>query len=176
MKKAVFLVLLVSFTLVSQAQEYTLADASKMTIAGSSTVHDWEVAANTLKATLVYDGTAPKQINLEVAIEDIKSERGAAMDKKMHEALKKEEHPKVTFKLTEVKNTSTLVGSLNIAGTEKTVEVPVTIEKVSEGLKISGQKKLTLQDYGMEPPTAMFGQIIVGDEVTVNFDLIFSKQ
>ncbi|WP_276165304.1 YceI family protein [Zobellia alginiliquefaciens] len=175
MKKAVFLVLFVSLTWLGQAQEYALSDASKMTISGSSTVHDWEVAANTVNATLEYDGTAPKKINLEVAVEDIKSERGAAMDKKMHEALKKEEHPNVTFKLVEVKNTSILVGTLNIAGTEKSVEIPVTMETVSDGLKITGQKKLILQDYGMEPPTAMFGQIIVGDEVTVNFDLTFSK-
>ena len=68
------------------------------------------------------------------------------------------------------------MGSLNIAGAEKTVEIPVTMETASEGLKIKGQKKLVLQDYGMEPPTAMFGQIVVGDEVTVNFDLLFSKQ
>ena len=177
MKNTFLLVLLVAFTFVGRAQdEYTLSDTSTLTINGTSTVHEWEVAANSVSATLIYDGTAPKEIDLEVAVDDIKSERGAAMDKKMHEALKKEAHPKVIFKLKEVKGTSTLVGSLNIAGAEKTVEIPVTMETASEGLKIKGQKKLVLQDYGMEPPTAMFGQIVVGDEVTVNFDLLFSKQ
>ncbi|MBU2948806.1 YceI family protein [Zobellia uliginosa] len=177
MKNIFLLLFLGAFACVGQAQgEYALADASKMTISGSSTVHDWVVAANTVSATLTYDGTAPKQIDLEVAVADIISERGATMDKKMHDALKKEEHPKVTFKLTEVKDKSTLLGMLNIAGVEKTVEIPVSMNTVSEGLKISGEKKLILQDYGMEPPTAMFGQIIVGDEVTVIFDLIFSKQ
>jgi hypothetical protein len=35
--------------------------------------------------------------------------------------------------------------------------------------------KIVLQDFTIEPAKAMFGQIIVGDEVTVNFDLIFSR-
>ena len=176
MKKIVLLMLFVASSIIGQAQdEYTLADSSKLTISGTSTVSDWDVVANSVAANLKYDGVAPKQINLEVEVADIMSERGASMDKKMHDALKKEQHPKVTFKLTEVKNKSTLVGSLAIAGVEKTVEIPVKMESNSEGLKISGKKKIVLKNYNIEPPSAMFGQIIVGDDVTVNFDLVFSK-
>ncbi|CAM4142423.1 YceI family protein [Zobellia nedashkovskayae] len=176
MKNIALLLFLIAFTYIGKAQDnYSLSDTSKLTISGSSTVHEWVVTANTVAATLNYDGTAPKQIDLEVAVADIKSERGETMDQKMYDALKKEKHPKVTFKLTEIKDKSIFVGSLNIAGVEKTVEIPITMENASENLKISGQKKLVLQDYGMEPPSAMFGQIIVGDEVTVNFDLVFSK-
>ena len=36
----------------------------------------------------------PKTIEFEVAVAEIQSERGAAMDKKMHAALKKEEQDK----------------------------------------------------------------------------------
>ena len=42
-------------------------------------------------------------------------------------------------------------------------------------IQIAGKHKITLQDYNMEPPTAMFGTIVVGDDVTVNFDLVFAK-
>ncbi|MDO6515589.1 YceI family protein [Zobellia uliginosa] len=176
MKNTFLVWLLVAFTFVGRAQdEYVLSDQSKLTISGTSTVHDWTVAANALSGRLGYDGTAPTQIDFEVAVENIQSERGAAMDKKMHAALKKEEHPTITFKLKEVKDKSIFVGVLRIAGVEKSVDIPVDMESDSQGLKITGKKQLTLQDYGMEPPTAMFGQIIVGDEVTVNFDLRFSK-
>ena len=43
-------------------------------------------------------------------------------------------------------------------------------------MKLKGAKEITLQDFSMTPPTAMFGQIVVGDKVTVNFDLVFVKE
>ncbi|WP_446050442.1 hypothetical protein, partial [Zobellia laminariae] len=89
MKKIVLLMLFVASSIIGQAQdEYTLADSSKLTISGTSTVSDWDVVANSVAANLKYDGVAPKQINLEVEVADIMSERGASMDKKMHDALK----------------------------------------------------------------------------------------
>ena len=57
----------------------------------------------------------------------------------------------------------------------KGVEIDAEIISDTDVMKIKGEKKVILQDYGMEPPTAMFGQIIVGDEVIVKFDLVFEK-
>jgi polyisoprenoid-binding protein YceI len=36
-------------------------------------------------------------------------------------------------------------------------------------------KKIALEDFGIKPPTAMFGQIVVGDTVVVKFELIFDS-
>jgi polyisoprenoid-binding protein YceI len=94
----------------------------------------------------------------------------------MHAALKKEEYPKVVFELEEVKNTSTLTGSLTIAGTKKEVEIEAEMVLEGTSMKLKGVKEITLQDFSMTPPTAMFGQIVVGDKVTVNFDLVFVKE
>lgn len=174
--KSILLFLFLGFSAIGLAQEtYKLSEESKLTIDGTSTVHDWTVAANKMEGNLKVKDNAPVAIQFNVAVADIISERGAAMDKKMHKALKKEEHPKVSFALTEVKNTSVLVGTLSIAGTKKDVEINADIVAEGNLLKLKGAQKIILQDYGMEPPTAMFGQIIVGDEVTVNFDLVFEK-
>jgi len=175
MKKVIALLFL-SFAYIGFAQEtYTISSDSKLTIDGTSTVHDWTVLANSMTGNVTAEEGLPKTIEFEVAVAEIQSERGAAMDKKMHAALKKEEHPKISFKLTEVKNSTNLAGKLNIAGQEKAVEIPVKMNTDNGSLKISGEYAITLQDYGMEPPTAMFGQIIVGNDVTVKFDLDFSK-
>lgn len=161
---------------VALAQDsYTLSDQSSLTIDGSSTIHDWTVTANTMSGSIKVEGTTPKEILFEVAVDNIKSERGPTMDNKMHAALKKEEHPKVIFNLSEIKNQSVLMGTLTIAGQEKMVEIPVKMSSSEGNLYFAGEQKITLQDYGIEPPTAMFGQIIVGDDVTVKFDLVFSK-
>ena len=162
--------------IVSSAQDsYTLSDESSVTIDGTSTIHDWTVTANTMNGSVTAEGTAPKEIIFKVDVENIKSERGATMDNKMYAALKKEQHPEVTFNLTEVRDESTLIGTLSIAGQEKTVEIPVKMDASEEHLKLAGEQKITLQEYGIEPPTAMFGQIVVGDDVTVKFDLVFTK-
>lgn len=175
MKKIVTLVL-VSFTYLGLAQEtLTLSSDSKLTIDGTSTIHDWTVVANSISGSTIAEEELPKTIEFEVAVAEIQSERGATMDKKMHAALKKEEHPKISFNLTEVKNSTSLAGRLNVAGQEKEVEIPVKMDAENGRLKISGEYAITLQDYDIEPPTAMFGQIIVGNDVTVKFDLVFSK-
>ncbi|MEO9892845.1 YceI family protein [Aurantibacter sp.] len=155
---------------------YTLSSDSKLTIDGTSTVHDWTVTANTLKGALSADANQLKTIDFQVAVADIKSERGATMDKKMHAALQKESHPQVVFKLKELKNESILVGTLEIGGKTNEVEITSTVSSEGQSLKISGEYGLALKDYEIEPPTAMFGQVIVGPDVTVKFNLIFTKE
>lgn len=173
--KNIFLLFLLGFSFVGIAQDsYSLSEESKLTIDGTSTVHSWTVAANSISGKLTA-ANAPKTIEFEVDVAEIMSERGPTMDSKMHAALKKDEHPKVLFELREVKNTNLLVGSLTIAGTKKEVEIETQIIAEGTSMRLTGSKKITLQDFGMTPPTAMFGQIIVGDEVTVQFDLVFVK-
>jgi polyisoprenoid-binding protein YceI len=133
-----------------------------------------------MEGSIEKEGDALETVDFSVAVADIHSDRAAAMDKKMHEALKKEEHPRVLFSVKGAnvpKNENQeLKGTLNVAGVEKEVAVPVTVtESGEDGLQISGEHKIVLQDYEIEPPTAMFGTIVVGDEVTVKFDLKFSK-
>lgn len=175
MKKILLLVFL-GFSLTGFSQTYTLSSESKVTIDGTSTIHDWTVTAHKMDGNLEVQEGTPTQINFEVSVADIISERGATMDKKMHNALKREEHPKVIFELQEVKDASTLFGTMLIAGVEKSVEVNTEVASEEDLMTFKGSKKIILQDFEMEPPTAMFGQIVVGDEVTVNFDLVFKKE
>ena len=175
MRTLIFLMLICQTAMVSAQDTYKLNDNSAMTISGSSTVHDWTVTANQMEGTLEMKANAISKIGLTVPVESIKSERGPTMDNKMYAALKKDEYPSVRFQLQEVKGTTVLTGMLNIAGTEKSVQIVAEINPTYDAITIKGEKKLVLQDFGMEPPTAMFGQIVVGDEVTVQFDLIFTK-
>ncbi|MEP3209239.1 MAG: YceI family protein [Maribacter sp.] len=176
MKNIVSLFVCLGFSMAVLAQEsYRIASESQLTIDGTSTVHNWTVSANKMKGSLSLQNGSPAAINFEVTVADIISERGATMDKKMHAALKKETHPKVSFVLEQTKNTAILVGVLVIAGIEKTVEIDAEIETDGSELKIKGEKKIILQDFEINPPTAMFGQIIVGDEVSIKFDLIFNR-
>lgn len=153
---------------------YTLSEQSELTISGTSTVHDWTIAANNMKGFLSHSGEI-MDLGLKVPVSKIKSERGAAMDKKMHGALKLEQHPEIKFKFQEItKNNGFVInGRLRIAGVEQEVELPSDITLLNGSYTIKGEYKIALQDFGMEPPTAMFGQIVVGDMVTVSYNLVF---
>ncbi|NKI26023.1 YceI family protein [Arenibacter sp. 6A1] len=182
MKNILLLLLLLPVVFISQAQEkYSLSPKSVVTINGSSTVSDWIVEANAMKGTIQNKENLIKELTLEVTVEKINSERGASMDKKLHSALKMEEHPQVTFKLKELTekdadaSKGTIKGLLTIAGVTKDVVLSCEIRKTGKEYFIKGNKEINLTDYNIAPPTAMFGQIVVGENVTVNFDLVYSK-
>ena len=182
MKNRLSFIVILFLVFAGYSQEtYTLAKESVLKINGSSTIHDWTVTANSMKGSMKMDAGVLKNLLFQVEVEQIKSERGAAMDKKMHAALKKEEHPEVTFKFQEIKkdtgseNSFHIMGLLNIAGTEKEVDITSEFQEVGGKYVFKGNKEIKLQDFNMEPPTAMFGQIIVGDNVTIDFDLVFTK-
>lgn len=183
MQNRLSLLVVLFMVLVGHSQEsFSLSSTSTLKINGSSTIHDWTVEANSIKGSMEIKGEEIKELLFQVDVAKINSERGAAMDKKMHAALKKEEHPQVSFKLQEVKkvseavNTVNLKGLLTIAGVGKEVEITSQFQNVDGNYTFKGAKEITLRDFNMVPPTAMFGQIIVGDDVTVDFDLVFAKK
>ena len=180
MKNTFLTLFLMGLTVSSFSQgSYMLSEPSAMTIDGSSSLHDWKVTANTMEGTVAENGGSVTAVDFSVAVADILSDRAAAMDNKMHDALKKEEHPQVTFTVKNINaamgENQELKGKLNIAGVENEVSVHVTIAQKDGKLHITGERKIALKDYDIEPPTAMFGSIVVGDDVTVKFDLVFTK-
>lgn len=175
MKQYITLVFLLSSLLALSQKKYMLSENSKLEIDGSSTIHDWTVVAKIMKGTLETRKEKPTVVNLEVKVAGIKSERGAVMDKKTHNALKIETSPEVTFAMQKVDDTSIMQGVLSMAGKTKTIEVPTKIINTGKTIQITGSYPITLQDWDIEPPSAMFGQIVVGNDVTVRFDLVFSE-
>ena len=180
MKNSFLLLFLIGSALVVRAQEsYTLSEESTLSIDGTSTVSDWTVIADAMEGSLQENSGAISSIDFSVPVADIKSGRAEAMDSKMHEALKQEEHPQVTFSIKDatspIEENLKLKGTMNIAGVENEVSVPVNITQKNGVVRISGERKISLQDYDIEPPSAMFGSIVVGEEVTVKFDLEFTK-
>ena len=175
--KGCFSIFFVCIGCMAIAQEsYTISPESVLTITGTSTVHDWEVTANAIQGSIIANEKVISDLDIEVPVIEIKSERGAAMDDKMHVALKSEQHPMVFFKFKELGQKGALHGILMIAGVEQEIEVAGKFDASKDRIGVSGTHEIELAAFGMEPPTAMFGQIVVGDTVSVRFDLIFLKE
>lgn len=83
--------------------------SSKMTIAGTSNVHNWvsDVTKITATADLSMEGTHLKSLNafaVSIPVNSIISSSGSIMDKKTYSALKSSDYPTIGYKLIKVTN------------------------------------------------------------------------
>ena len=158
---------------------YTLK-SHKMSVDGTSSLHDWtsDVTKVDWSGKLTVEGNSVKAIsdvNLKIAVADIKSEKGGMMDDKTYEAFKSEQNPNITFKLTSATVTGPTIkanGSLTMAGVTKPIVMTVTSKVLADGsVHFSGSQVINMKDYKMVPPKAVMGTIKVGEKVTVLFEL-----
>jgi len=190
-----FLILLAYQAGYTQSVKYSVSDETKMTVSGTSTLHDWTSEVNEVKGYVEVDENfagdgkvnvddVVKLVNISVPVKSIISPRGATMDKKTYNALKSEEHPEIIFALKDNKVSSVdgegftveAAGDLTIAGVTKQVSFPVHGKISGDKMNFEGAYKLNMIEYEMEPPTAMFGQIVTGEEVEIKFDLVVNRQ
>jgi polyisoprenoid-binding protein YceI len=154
-----------------------------ITIAGTSTMHDWTMTTKdgVLQAnlTLNADGTL-SQINslqLNVPAESLKSGKGA-MDKNAYNSLKTDKFKQITFALTSTQVTGNEVkctGNLTISGVTKVVQLDASCKLQPDNtFNCKGSKALKMTEYKVEPPTFMFGSIKTGDDITISFETTLS--
>lgn len=166
----------------AQAQQtLTLADDSQLWIDGTSNKNDWTVYAEALSGSVQMRGDAVEQVELTVPSADLASRKSTIMDRLMHQALTTDDHPAIVYTLTKAVPegaqdgalTLRTTGTLTLAGVTNEVVVPVSGERMADGrVRFTGTHPLLMTDYGIRPPTAMFGALRTGDEVIVHFDLI----
>jgi polyisoprenoid-binding protein YceI len=171
---------LMLMTLASFAQSYSLSGSPVVTIAGTSTMHDWTMTSTeaTCQATFETDasGNPIKIASLVISIpaESLKSGK-SAMDKNAYNALKTDKNKLITFQISTAQingKTITSNGNLTIAGTSKPIDVSATFEVLGDrSVQFKGSKKMKMTDYKVEPPTFMFGSIKTGDEITISYEL-----
>ena len=184
---------LVCVCVVSSAQTvYKVLPASKVEVSGTSTLSNWIVrseelsgeisfapAAKNVNSAPVAQGTI-SQATLTLDVSSIKSEKGETMDNKMYNALKKDSYPVITFSLKRVMQltgTSTVAatGEVTLAGVTKPMSFDLNMDVANNAFHFHGEESLKLSDFQIEPPTAMFGQIETGDDITVSVDVFFGK-
>ncbi len=183
------IMMMVVTTQISVAQTFNVNNtASSLIIEGTSNIHDWEIEAKDQQGKLIAelnDGQLVKltQLDFVVKAESLKSGKGG-MDKNTYKALNTDKHKTITYKLTEVKSIDctttgnckvTTTGNLTIAGTTKPIEIIFDAKVNGDKMVLSGTKSIKMTDFKVDPPTAMFGTITTGDELTIKFQTVFNK-
>lgn len=167
----------------SAAGQASYKQTGDITIAGTSTMHDWTMtskeASYSAAFELAADGTPTRlsTVTLTLPAESLKSGKDA-MDKNAFKALKTDKNKQISFQLTSSKITGKIItctGNLTIAGTTKPVDVDVTWEVKNGNMVCKGSKKIKMTNFNVEPPSFMFGSVKTGDEITVTFDVTLSQ-
>lgn len=186
-KSAIFILVLMTVTGL-QAQSPYYLKASKLTVSGTSSLHDWVSDVTSLEWSgdiLIKDGKIAeiKNVQAKMLVTSIKSTKGRIMDSKTYDAFDADKNPHITYKLAQAKIEDTgteftisTTGALTMAGATKSIDMTLKAKLLSNGdIQLRGSKKLNMRDYKMEPPTAMMGTIKVGEEVTIDFDLTITS-
>jgi polyisoprenoid-binding protein YceI len=183
---------------------YKAAPGSKVSIDGTSTVHDWTVEGKMIAGSMEWDAAYPldpantsfpeikkmPKVEVKIPVTFLKStKKSKLMDKIMYTAMRIDKAKFIEYKLkslkvkkTERKAGDPIVfdseGDLIVAGTKKTIKMPVTFTWIKGGIiKISGATKVKMTDYGIEPPAPKVaaGMIKTGDEVALKFEWLTKK-
>lgn len=173
------------------AQAPLTIEKAKITIAGTSNVHDYTATTADAKVTRVQfaiDVAGPTfweevqkpgglaSFDLEIKAETLKSTKDG-LDKNMYKALKTKEHALITFSLKRIAGAPgalQAIGLLKIAGVEREVTLPLKTVRQGQGLAVSGEVDVLMTDFGIAPPKAMMGMVKADPKITVTFDVLLA--
>jgi hypothetical protein len=170
-------------------QKYHLVDEKvKLKIKGTSNLHDWTMQAEKLTGNIYarLNGSSIETIkagSIRVEVDEIQSGK-RIMNNKTYDALRSDKHPYINFQLKSVDDmysagrnfSGKARGILTIAGQSRNVTIPVSGNIEDNSIIIDGDYLIKMTNYEVDPPTAMFGSLKTGDEVTVEYKLLFKTQ
>lgn len=173
--------------------------SSRLTVEGTSTIHDWTVEGHLIRGELIFQDIEPASlwthanpfpqaldvtVHVEIPVDSLKSDNNG-LNRRMYEALKADVHPTMTYRLerAEIRTGQTAdasgsgaslivetAGVLTVAGVDRTVDIPMQVTRLpGDGLEVSGETSLKMTEFGIEPPRAMLGALRTGDTVKVQW-------
>ena len=173
-------------------EQLVLQPQSRLWIDGTSTIRSFTCKAAEVNAVVEVNGAnvipslltgekGVKAVQVTVPAEKMDCGNGK-MNDHMRNALKVSDNPTITFSLTNydvTKNadgiSGTINGTLDLGGVKKPISLQATGAPVGDMLHVSGVYELRMTDYGLKPPSLMFGRIKVGETVKVGFDLLLKS-
>lgn len=173
----------------ASAVRLRLEPGSELTIAGTSNVHDFECKTNKINAYFDVDPGYTKDltkvarpivsVQVNIAVKSLSCGK-KQMDENMYKTLKADENHLIKYTLSGydlLDGSSTAfaaktTGTLTIMGKEKAIAMKIDAARLNEGKATAqGEETLLMTDFGIKPPSFMFGTMKVGNEIKVKFNL-----
>jgi len=178
------LLLILSTPIYAQSSNYMIDPESTIQVDGTSNgTPEWSVYATQIDGTVsMNDEGAVDSARVVIPSKMMKSRKNPIMDRGMYGALKADDYPEILYELSSISdismvNDSTFTldtsGNLTIAAETKEIMVPVEGTHSADGkIHFTGQHELLMTEYGLKPPSMMFGAYRTGDELVISFEII----
>lgn len=185
----IFMVLSMAFSkLNAQTTFQAIPVASTIKVLGSSNLHDWTMIDERPTASAVFslqDGKISDLTGLtfSMLVKELKSKEDL-LNTRAYKAMEADKYTNISFKLTSatispLPNNHFQIkayGKLQICGvTKDVILIASAIQNADKSVSCGGTEKLKMSDYGIAPPSFMFGALKVVDEVSINFNLKFKN-
>ena len=186
---SVFTLLMMAIAPVLGAQDtYNIQNAT-VRMDGTSTMHAWEMTSTngsgTAKITFNSAGqvTSISGITYTLAANTLKS-KTSGLDNNAYKALKTSKYPNITFAAATATATTNdgvnyqlkVPGKLTIAGTTKNIDMVFKGKlNADKSFTVAGNKTIKMTEYGVEPPSFMFGAMKTGNEITLTINSTLRK-
>jgi polyisoprenoid-binding protein YceI len=170
---------------------YILTRDYAVTIDGTSSLRNWQEkvgeVTGEMSAVVNKDQSVElRALRISMKVLSIKGNMGRALDNKTYEALKASAHPEILFtvntpmRLIQIRESQTTIpvqGELTLAGVCKPIVIMVKTFEINQGLlRFEGSQTIKMSDYGVRPPTALFGAMRSGPDITIHFKTNFLNQ
>jgi polyisoprenoid-binding protein YceI len=174
------------FSTVCQQSVRLLPTDSRITIAGTSNLHDWEETVGQFDVAMAMKLEKNEVIGIDHVHFNCKSESvssdNSIMTNKTQDAIKTDNYPEITFTMVSMDKLSSAdgkfsgvaTGDLCLAGVTKRISIAFSGHYENSRLNISAKKDINLIDYKIKPPTALMGTLKTGENVEISFQLQFS--
>lgn len=185
----VLLILLASSVLFSQQisqVSYTLEPQSRLWLDVTATIGEFTCETGDVRGYAHLSGDTSKQGEVSVwGLVNTLDCGNSMMNEDMYNAMNADRYPTIEYELIQAKaiSDSTIdgwfmlktTGSLTINGVSNQIEMVVRVKALSGNqFRLIGTKTLSMHDFNIIPPTALWGLIKAHDTLVVNFDLIAS--
>jgi hypothetical protein len=106
------------------------------------------------------------------------------MERDMHNALKAEAHPFIEFRFKDIRGAivhdtpnerfqARVSGDISLAGVTRTIDLTVNAQRVArDRFRLQATLPMRMTDFGIKPPTGLFGAIKARNQLVVTFDLM----
>jgi hypothetical protein len=172
-------------TFATNAQTVRKNSAFIVKVNGSSNLHDWtmEAKSGNIEASLNLASNVTylagiQSLTFTLPVKNLKSTEGSTMDNRAYDALKADKNPNITFALLTAtpvspqanKSQYKVTGNLTIAGVTKPIEMLASSTKNADGsVIITGEQQLKFTQFGLKPPSFMFGALKVTDNLKISY-------
>ena len=105
---------------------------------------------------------------------------GKGINKDFHKLLRSKKFPSIKMKLNSfsytIKEDSVLVNvTYKINGIPNNYYIPVKLEKKESHFKISGNIKINIKDFDLDPPRKVLGIVKVRDSILIKFNFLVQE-